>query len=560
MDTKDRLKSRDWKIGTFIELVRNQNYQIPTFQREFEWEPQSIKKLWDSILSYYPVGSLLIWKTDTKLHNHRKIGGFAFSKDDEPHKDFQYILDGQQRTTSLFASYEGLVINDFDYTLFFDLTQKEDNFCFQSDAKRRTDFKKGLIVKVKDIDENVEKISELLEKEFSYNSTERFNFRKIQNCLNNYPIMITEIKGIHVKEVCEIFQRINQEGKRLDIVDILVAKTFRSKDEDSKNPSEFYLRDLLKKLKSKLYDEYKDLDEFLIMQMIALHINKSFPDAGVSNITEKYLQKITAEQIEFVWEESVKAITETVRLFSDRLNLRGPNIIPYNYLYIPISYYFYKNKNPDYEFVKQWFWRTCFDIDRYSRADQVIDYCDMFDKLRDGESVNLKPLTLNKQKFKNLSYGFRNAYANAIISFYAYLVPLDFEDSDFEVLKTVYLTLGDKPNLHHIFPSNFLDPFEQKKEIKYSKDSLMNICYLRQKTNLKISDDSPENYFKLFADKNPKIKDALDSHLISGSLLELKKFTATYYDKFIDQRTDMLTEKIKENVDTVKINIIDEIE
>lgn len=558
MDIKDRIKLNDLKIGTFIELVRKQKYQIPTFQREFEWNPQSIKKLWDSIIRYYPVGTLLIWKTDIKLHKHRKIGGFSFSKEDEPDKEFQYILDGQQRTTSLFASYEGITINDFNYTLYFDLTLEEDNFCFQSDAERRVAFKEGLIVKIRDIDENEGRISELLEKKFEYHSIERKNFRKIRECLGTYPILFTEVQGIQVKEVCEIFQRINQEGKRLDIVDILVAKTYRAKDEDPKNPKEFYLRELLKQLKSELYLDYQDIDELLLMQIIALHINKTFPDSGISNITERYLEKITAEQIETVWNDSVKAIKETIRLLSDRLNLRGSKIIPYNYLYIPIGYYFYKNTNPDYDFVKQWFWRTCFDTERYSRTDQVREYCELFEQLKNGNSVNIKPLILNKQKFKTLSYNFRNAYANAVISFYAYLGPLDFEDSDLEVLKTVYLTLGDKPNLHHIFPRNFLEPLETNKEIKYSKDCLMNICYLTQKTNLNISDDSPENYFKLFAQKNPKIKDALLSHLIPDSLLELNNFSGKDYENFIDNRTDKIIEKIREKLDKVKITIIDQ--
>jgi hypothetical protein len=41
----------------------------------------------------------------------------------------------------------------------------------------------------------------------------------------DYKISVIRIRGVEVTEVCEIFERINQEGKRHDPVDIIVAKT-----------------------------------------------------------------------------------------------------------------------------------------------------------------------------------------------------------------------------------------------------------------------------------------------------------------------------------------------
>ncbi|AEV97742.1 protein of unknown function DUF262 [Niastella koreensis GR20-10] len=75
MNYTDRILPTNKGLTTFLDELLNKNYQIPTFQREVVWERENVKKLWDSIYKFYPLGSILIWKTDLKLQNHRQIGG-----------------------------------------------------------------------------------------------------------------------------------------------------------------------------------------------------------------------------------------------------------------------------------------------------------------------------------------------------------------------------------------------------------------------------------------------------------------------------------------------------
>ena len=75
IDYADRIKPTDYSIGTFLDTLLNKKYQIPTFQREVVWEWDLVKKLWDSVYRFYPIGSILIWKTGLKLQNHRSVGG-----------------------------------------------------------------------------------------------------------------------------------------------------------------------------------------------------------------------------------------------------------------------------------------------------------------------------------------------------------------------------------------------------------------------------------------------------------------------------------------------------
>ena len=76
-DYIDRIKPTNSGLTTYIDDLSAMKYQIPTFQRDVVWEPYNVKKLWDSIYKFYPLGSVLVWKTPIKLQNHRSIGGYT---------------------------------------------------------------------------------------------------------------------------------------------------------------------------------------------------------------------------------------------------------------------------------------------------------------------------------------------------------------------------------------------------------------------------------------------------------------------------------------------------
>ncbi|MDA9555399.1 DUF262 domain-containing protein, partial [Pelobium sp.] len=57
--------------------------KLPSMQRGFVWRPHQIENLWDSILRGYPIGSILM------------------SVDEDHEKGNRFLLDGQQRCTSI---------------------------------------------------------------------------------------------------------------------------------------------------------------------------------------------------------------------------------------------------------------------------------------------------------------------------------------------------------------------------------------------------------------------------------------------------------------------------
>src|SRR6056297_1033211 len=92
-------------IRALIERVSSGDIRIPAFQRDFVWEPDQVAFLVDSIYKNFPIGTIVFWQTDQRLTTEKRLGAFELP---EPKRDYpvNYVLDGQQRLTSLFSVFQ----------------------------------------------------------------------------------------------------------------------------------------------------------------------------------------------------------------------------------------------------------------------------------------------------------------------------------------------------------------------------------------------------------------------------------------------------------------------
>src|SRR5882724_1302168 len=111
----------------FVEIDTGQ-IKLPMFQRDFVWDKEQSAKLIDSILKGFPIGTFIFWKTREELRSYKDVGNHRLPE--TPKGDYaQYILDGQQRITSLYAIRKGIRITkdgkEIDYKdIFIDLDYK----------------------------------------------------------------------------------------------------------------------------------------------------------------------------------------------------------------------------------------------------------------------------------------------------------------------------------------------------------------------------------------------------------------------------------------------------
>ena len=109
-----------------IERIEDGSYQIPKFQRDFVWDKEKTANLIDSLLKGFPIGSFIVWKTKERLKSLKKLGG-KILKEIKEGIDIYYVLDGQQRMTSLFLALRGEKTDTFNYKeLYIDLDKDID--------------------------------------------------------------------------------------------------------------------------------------------------------------------------------------------------------------------------------------------------------------------------------------------------------------------------------------------------------------------------------------------------------------------------------------------------
>lgn len=84
-----------------IEETDQGSLLLPRFQRSFVWKRPDIKEFIDSVYREYPVGALATWESD-KL-SEGSVDGSAGGRSVRS----VYLLDGQQRVTSIYGVIRG---------------------------------------------------------------------------------------------------------------------------------------------------------------------------------------------------------------------------------------------------------------------------------------------------------------------------------------------------------------------------------------------------------------------------------------------------------------------
>src|SRR5665213_2325595 len=102
--------NRNKKYEALFLQIDTGQIKLPMFQREFVWDKEQSGKLIDSILKGFPIGTFIFWKTKEELRSYKDVGNHTLPE--TPKGDYvQYILDGQQRITSLYAIRKGIRIS-----------------------------------------------------------------------------------------------------------------------------------------------------------------------------------------------------------------------------------------------------------------------------------------------------------------------------------------------------------------------------------------------------------------------------------------------------------------
>lgn len=95
------------KVSTMLDQIDLGSMALPEFQRGYVWNREQVRGLMQSLYRKYPIGSLLIWVTQTETASARGDGKLVQGS-------VKLLLDGQQRITTLYGIIRGTPPPFFD--------------------------------------------------------------------------------------------------------------------------------------------------------------------------------------------------------------------------------------------------------------------------------------------------------------------------------------------------------------------------------------------------------------------------------------------------------------
>lgn len=514
----------------FVEIDTGQ-IKLPMFQREFVWEKEQSARLIDSILKGFPIGTFIFWKTKEDLRSYKEVGNHKLPE--TPKGDYvQYILDGQQRITSLYAIRKGIRISkdgkEINYQdIYIDLSGTLDG----DDSIVKTE--KGLVE-----DEAFISVHRLLTckftdimSEFSAPQLERIEYYK--NRLVNYDFSTITIKDYPIEVACEIFSRINTGGKALTVFEVMVAKTYDEAKEFDLAERYEILRDGSEDEKSCLRAaKFETLPESLIMQCVAAISKRA--------VRGRDILSIKRDDFILSWKPMTSSLFTAIDFIRSELRVPVSQLLPYPALLIPLTYYFHRTKNrkPNIlqsRLLEQFFYWVGL-TERYSSSsDSKIS--EDFNKIDAIISENMpdypkSDMLISKEDIASTYFSSGNSYCKSILCMLAFNQPKSFDTNGVVILDNSNLKIASSRNYHHFFPTKYL--VDNAPEVE--PNLIANITLIDGYSNKhKISKKPPSEYIGGFSDDNELLGQTLGSHLIFDR--EEYGVDADNYELFIDKRS-----------------------
>lgn len=296
-------------VSTLLERVGSRDIRLPEIQRDYVWKSNQIAWLLDSLYRGYPSGSLLLWESDEEVTEKNVSSSVAVASVTRP----QYLLDGQQRLTSLHRVFSG---HESAKVVFNVVTEK---FQLESVATK----KDARWIPVQRLLRGEFKASDrhqLLETYPDLDEDELLDHINHVGKIRDYKYRVEILQHMSYEEVTEIFVRVNSRGKNLTRGDLALATL------TAKYPG--------------FYDRIRD--------RATANANLGYPQLGISTLTRTLalygtsrgslggIAAATNDEIDTGWDIVVRGTEHLLNLLRNNLDLGSDTLLPSINALIPL--------------------------------------------------------------------------------------------------------------------------------------------------------------------------------------------------------------------------------
>ena len=527
------------KYSDLISEIQKGIIKIPKFQRDFVWSIDKTAKLLDSILKGYPIGTFILWQTDERINDIKNIGNLNIPPTPDGTK-VQYVLDGQQRITSLYAAYLGAKIqkvgekkitnySDIVVNLDVDINENGDQVISAEPTGKK-------FISLNDVLNFSYSKAKALSDRFSEKELEKID--AYSTAFKTYEFSTVVLRKEDIDSAIEVFTRINTGGQTLTLFEIMSAKTY---DEEQHFDMQQKWADFIKELKD---IKYETISNTVVLSILALILSRT------KECKRKTILSLDKQNIIDNWDKVISALKDSIDYFRTTYRIPVSHLLPYDSLLVPFSYYFYqrhdKPETKQRKYLEEFFWRMSLSF-RYSssaesRLAQDIKRIEQILKNERPEYNDIKVFLDSQQDLIDTNFSAGNSYCKAIICLLAYQEPKDFRDNGKVILDNSWLKVANSKNYHHFFPKSFLNG-----KTALNSNSLMNISLVSDHLNKrKIGAKAPSVYIGDFAEQNNELNIALNSHFI-----DLKGFgiESNDYQQFLTARAEKIFAHLKSRIE-----------
>ena len=565
------MQTTSYSLGELLRRVKDQDLTIPQFQRKFIWYESQVKLLIDSISRSYPIGSLLILdrKPDLPLAS-RSIR--AEIRDGYPPGDLvdsaergteteSYILDGQQRTTSIarvFLNAHPRKLYYFDLKLMLELHHEEDTSWIRVRARGKTEpdrkernrlLRADLILYQQTTNIYV---SEYLEDsgdfpEFDGNRQAAREaaaiIQGIFETIRNYKVpVVTLDRDRGVESICRVFETINSTGTRLRTFDLAVARFFPEPDLRKLWEDDLERHSILKDF---------EVDGERVLQVLSLVL--AGRAGGYADPSRSKQLDLPRDAIEDEWSRSVEALAITYRWARAQGARAESRTLPNHNVLVALaairSLFSSEDLNqeiwPDNDFIRRWYFSKVIQAGASQASNYRIgqDFSALRRYLKEGiqprpEEVILNPDIIQKIKPSDVRY-------RSLLNVFATTIRHDLVSGG-------NIDSESKLHDHHIYPSNA----GKKHGLATAMlDSICNRIPILAGTNQSLNEAYPQEYFGKLAEQARAqgtldgLRRRLHDCMIPGDPGEVAwpdSFALENFKEFCRQRAELIVSRVRE--------------
>lgn len=509
-------------IREVIERVASGRLRIPSFQRGFVWDAERVAYLMDSIFKGYPFGAVILWRTTEQLKSERQLGPFELQDLDRA-LPIDYVLDGQQRLTSIFGVFQSEIdpIEEAPWThVYFDLNAapdpQESQFLYLPENKVDPDrhFPIGTFFNVTGYRNAT--------KHFDDETADKIG--AVQAAFQQASIPVQMIETDDRAKVAIVFERVNRMGMELDILQLLSAWTW-SEDFDLQERFEEFSEEL----RPFGFQAVGD-DSNLLLRCCAAVVGE--------DVSPRALVELNGGEVRDRFPEMVNGIRGAIDFLRANIGIHTLANLPYAAQLVPLSVFFAREDGKEVKVsdhqrkvLLSWFWRSCFSR-RYSAG--VVrnlnrDIAETL-KLRQGSASQLDEIAAEVEAgfFTEQTFNIGTVHTKVFVLLLAQNGPRSFVSGTPINLGNV-LQRYNRNEFHHLYPQKYL---KDQQRSAHAIGMLANFVFMSSADNKTLGGVAPSIYrSRMDVDELPAI---LERAYCPASLFD------DDYEKFVEQRNAIL--------------------